>query len=414
MRDEPQSTPLVSVILPTFNRAGLLSRAIQSVLDQTYRHWELIVVDDASTDGTSQVVASFDDPRVYYLRLPINCGHPSRPRNMGWTLARGVYVAYIDDDNAWRPNHLARLVAAAEAQPAAAGAYGGRRHHLPDGTTEDIVDPDHGIDTGDGLHRRDLMTLMPEMWTESNFTNEDLEFWARLRQRHPVGLVWVPEVLSDYYIHDGNRFTTHWLNFRRYDHDYYLGNAAWLDNPDRWQAYVAAAAGLGAGRVLDVGCGRGWVVEALRARGIQAWGADPSPYLPPLSRIPPYHIRASADRLPFEAGAFDVVLCTDVLAHIPEPFVERSLREMARVCRGAFVAAVDCADPTRQGHTTMRPRAWWVERMAAVGLTLAPESPGGLAPDGLELIIARVHDRPNTAQEFRCTLPANRSPVSLS
>ncbi len=389
MKYDPQSTPLVSVILPTFNRAGLLRRAIQSVIQQTYRHWELIVVDDASTDHTSQVVASFDDPRLYTLRLPINCGHPSRPRNMGWMMARGVYIAYIDDDNAWRPNHLAALVAAAEANPAAAGAYGGRCHHLPDGTTEDIVDPNHGIDTGDGLHRRDLIALLPEMWTETNFTNEDMEFWARLRQRHRVGLVWVPEVLSDYYIHDGNRFNTHWLNFRRYNRDYYLGNAAWLDNPDRLNSYVETASRLGAQRVLDVGCGRGWVVEALRAGGVDAWGVDPSPYLAGLSRIQPYHIRASADRLPFDAGAFDVVLCTDVLAHIPEPFVERSLREMVRVCRGAFVAAVDCADPTKQGHTTMRPRAWWVERLAEVGLEPMPEMPGRLMPDGLELIIAR-------------------------
>ncbi|MFN8473102.1 MAG: glycosyltransferase [Anaerolineae bacterium] len=415
MKDGPQSTPLVSVILPTFNRAGLLSRAIRSVLDQTYRHWELIVVDDASTDGTSQVVASFGDPRLYYVRLPINCGHPSRPRNIGWTLARGVYVAYIDDDNAWRPHHLARLVAAAQAKPGAAGAYGGRCHHLPDGSTEDIVDPNHGIDTGDGMHRRDLVTLMPEMWTETNFTNEDIEFWARLRQRHPVGLAWVPEVLSDYYIHDGNRFNTHWLNFRRYDHDYYLGNAAWLDDSCRWQRYVDAVTRLDARHVLDVGCGRGWVVEALRRRGIDAWGVDPSPFLADLSRIQPYHIRASADRLPFDDGAFDVVLCTDVLAHIPEPFVERSLREMARVCRGYFVAAVDCADPTKPGHTTMRPREWWMARLAAVGLSAAPKMPGGPAADGLELIIVKSLGRTNIVQEFTCTAsPSNRSPVSPS
>ena len=387
-------TALVTVILPTYNRASVIGRAIASVVAQTYPHWELIVVDDASTDSTAQVVQQFADPRVYYVRLPFNCGHPSRPRNIGWQLARGVYIAYIDDDNAWRPDHLARLVAAAEAHPEAAGAYGGRCNHLPDGTTEDLVDPNRNIDTGDGLHRRDLIELMPEMWTETHFTNEDLEFWSRLRQRHPVGLVWVPHVLSDYYIHDGNRFTTHWLNFRRYDLGYYTGDTNWLDDPDRLGRYVELALSFNPRRVLDVGCGRGWVVQALRERGVDAWGVDPSPTATCLTEARPFHLRAAADRLPFPTGAFDVVLCTDVLAHVPEAFVERTLREMLRVAGGPLVAAIDCANPTRDGHTTLRPRQWWLDQLTGLGATpdhsfVAGWLPHGTRlPDGLELVVA--------------------------
>ncbi|HBY95487.1 MAG TPA: hypothetical protein DEP84_16285, partial [Chloroflexi bacterium] len=331
MSPQPTPTPLVTVILPTHNRAELLRRAIASVTAQTYPHWELIVVDDASTDSTAEVVQSFGNARVYRVRLPFNCGHPSRPRNVGWLLARGTYIAYIDDDNAWRPHHLERLVAAAEAHPEAAGAYGGRCHHAPDGSVEDIVDPDHGIDTGDGLHRRDLIQLMPEMWTETNFTNEDQEFWARLQERHPVGLVWVPEILSDYYIHAGNRYFNHWLNVRRHDQGYFSRNASWLDDSARWGAYVDWVTRLEPARVLDVGCGRGWAVRALRERGISAWGIDSSPSLAALTVIPGAFIRATADRLPFANGMFDVVLCTDVLAHIPDRFVARTLRDLVRV-----------------------------------------------------------------------------------
>lgn len=396
---------LVSVILPTYNRADLIGRAIASVVAQTYPHWELIVVDDASTDRTEQVVRSFADPRIAYLRLPINCGHPSRPRNIGWTIARGVYIAYIDDDNAWRPHHLERLVAAAAANPAAAGAYGGRCHHAPDGTVEEIVDPDHDTDTGDGLHRRDLLAIMPEMWTETNFTNEDLEFWARLRRRHPVGLVWVPEVLSDYYIHDGNRYFNHWLNFRRYDAGYFSRNPGCDAALQR--ELVELVARLSPARVLDVGCGRGWAVRALRARGIHAWGADPAPALAGLILPPDHHVRAPADRLPFPDGAFDVVLCADVLAHIPEPFVARSLREMLRVCAGYLVAAIDCADPTREGNLNIRPRDWWAGRLVEAGAEPLPGFQSNLAGRGragLELFVCDA--RPRCDQFLRASVPA--------
>jgi len=389
MTTSTDATPLVSIILPTYNRAGVIGRAIQSVLDQTYPHWELIIVDDASTDQTAQIVQALHHPCVYYVRLPINCGHPSRPRNIGWLLARGVYIAYIDDDNAWRPNHLERLVTTTEAQPEAAGAYGGRRTHWPDGHYEDMVAADRNIDTGDGLHRRDLLELMPEMWTETNFTNEDLEFWGRLRHRHSVGLVRVDEVLSDYYSHDGNRFNMHWLNFRRYDRGYYRRLSDWLDDPTRWQSYADLTCQLGGRRMLDVGCGRGWTVRALRERGVAAWGVDPSPVSSQISIAQRYHLRGAADRLPFADAAFDTVLCMDVLAHIPEPFVERSLRELVRVTRQHLVLAIDCSNPSREGHTTLRPREWWVAQCREVGAELDPREAKRSLSDGLELLVMR-------------------------
>ena len=94
--------PLVSVIMPTFNRARLLERAIQSVLNQTYDRFEIIVVDDASRDNTSDVVKSIRDERVRYIRHEMNRGG-SAARNTGIAAARGKYIAFLDDDDEWEP-----------------------------------------------------------------------------------------------------------------------------------------------------------------------------------------------------------------------------------------------------------------------------------------------------------------------
>ncbi len=106
------SDPLVSVILPTFNRAHTLTRAIQSVLNQSYRNIELLVVDDASTDNTAEVVAAISDPRVHYLPQPVN-GGASFARNAGMRAATGAFLAFQDSDDEWLGDKLVKQVAAA-------------------------------------------------------------------------------------------------------------------------------------------------------------------------------------------------------------------------------------------------------------------------------------------------------------
>lgn len=100
----------VSVIIPTHNRAGLLPRAARSVLDQTFRELELIIVDDASTDETGQVVAALDDPRVRYIRHDRNRGAPAA-RNTGIEAAHGNYIAFQDSDDEWLPEKLEKQMA---------------------------------------------------------------------------------------------------------------------------------------------------------------------------------------------------------------------------------------------------------------------------------------------------------------
>lgn len=101
--------PLVSIVLPTYNRAHVLPHAIKSILSQSYPHLELIVVDDNSKDNTAEVVQSFDDPRIRYYRNDPNLKLP-RALNRGFSLANGDYLTWTSDDNTFAPSAIERMV----------------------------------------------------------------------------------------------------------------------------------------------------------------------------------------------------------------------------------------------------------------------------------------------------------------
>jgi glycosyltransferase involved in cell wall biosynthesis len=101
---------LVSVILATYNWSSVLRHAVRSVLWQTYANLELIVIGDACTDDSEEVVESFGDRRVRWHNLESNTGSQAIPNNTGLELARGEYVAYQGHDDVWHPRHLATLV----------------------------------------------------------------------------------------------------------------------------------------------------------------------------------------------------------------------------------------------------------------------------------------------------------------
>lgn len=99
------SNPTVSVIIPTYNRAHLVSRAIESVLNQTYQDFEIIVVDDGSMDDTEEIVRSFKNERIRYIRHDKNKGEAAA-RNTGIKAAEGEYIAFQDSDDEWIPEKL--------------------------------------------------------------------------------------------------------------------------------------------------------------------------------------------------------------------------------------------------------------------------------------------------------------------
>jgi glycosyltransferase involved in cell wall biosynthesis len=103
----------ITVVITTYNRASLLSEAIKSVLNQTFSDFELIIVDDRSSDETPDVVASFQDSRIRYIRHEQNKGLAAS-RNTGLQYARGKYIAFLDDDDEWGPEKLALQLDAME------------------------------------------------------------------------------------------------------------------------------------------------------------------------------------------------------------------------------------------------------------------------------------------------------------
>ncbi len=96
---------LVSIIMPSWNTASFIEEAIQSVINQTYKKWELIIVDDCSTDDTEKVVASFNDERIKFFLNKKNSG-AALTRNKAMREAQGEWIAFLDSDDLWTPNKL--------------------------------------------------------------------------------------------------------------------------------------------------------------------------------------------------------------------------------------------------------------------------------------------------------------------
>lgn len=117
--------PRVSVLLPTYNRSALLARAIASVQRQSDPRWELVIVDDGSTDRTADLLRSCAraDSRIRFARQP-NSG-PAAARNRAYRLAAGRYVAYLDSDDEYLPAHLATRIALLDAHPEIDFIHGG-------------------------------------------------------------------------------------------------------------------------------------------------------------------------------------------------------------------------------------------------------------------------------------------------
>lgn len=99
--------PLVSILIPTFNSENFISEAIRSVQNQTYTNWEIIVVDDCSTDATLSLIVelALKDSRIHYSKLDVNSG-TGAARNLALAAAKGQYIAFLDADDLWKPNKL--------------------------------------------------------------------------------------------------------------------------------------------------------------------------------------------------------------------------------------------------------------------------------------------------------------------
>ena len=123
--NKKNEAPMVSVVIPTFNRCGFLKEAIESVMKQTYPSWELIIVDDASTDNTRSFLQDIEDVRITKIYLDKNMGL-SRARNVGLNQARGEFIHFLDDDDLLPKGALAAHIKNFRKYPKAVASIGSR------------------------------------------------------------------------------------------------------------------------------------------------------------------------------------------------------------------------------------------------------------------------------------------------
>ncbi len=97
--------PIVSIVIPTYNHAKFIGKALESVIDQTYKNWEAIVIDNNSTDNTDKVINQYNDPRIKYLKIN-NDGVIAKSRNLGIKEAKGEWIAFLDSDDWWTKDKL--------------------------------------------------------------------------------------------------------------------------------------------------------------------------------------------------------------------------------------------------------------------------------------------------------------------
>lgn len=129
---------MVSVIIPTYNRGYCLHKAVTSVLEQTYKDLEVIIIDDGSTDETPSVISSFKDSRVSFIRLDDNKG-VSYARNIGMKMSKGEFIAFQDSDDYWHPEKLEEQMVCMKNNNADF-CYTYIRHMLPN--NESVLVPD--------------------------------------------------------------------------------------------------------------------------------------------------------------------------------------------------------------------------------------------------------------------------------
>jgi len=206
--------PEVSVVIPTYNRAGLLPQAINSVLSQDYGDFEIIVVDDGSTDDTQDMVNGLHNNRIRYIRLPENSGGSSKPRNVGLKATRGKYIAFLDSDDEWLPSFLSTLVRKLKDTHSAIGlVYCGVVAGSPNGRKFVMHRKKRGTVWPQSLGR--IITPMGAMlikrkcfdrvglFDETSLYHDHWDMIIRLTRAYDVD--YVPDVLAKYNYHANQR-----------------------------------------------------------------------------------------------------------------------------------------------------------------------------------------------------------------
>ncbi len=208
--------PKVSIIIATFNREAFIAEAIESVLKQSFVDWEMIIIDDASTDKTRSVVDKYteSDLRIKYYKNPSNLGI-SKSRNKGLSLARGKYIATLDSDDVWLDDaKLKKQVDFLDINKDYALIGGGimyidkdsrplRKMLYPiyDSIIRNIMLQYNPFPHSTVLMRKVVIDQVGQ-YDESMKTCEDYDLWMRIGMKHKFTNI--PMILSGYRVHGGN------------------------------------------------------------------------------------------------------------------------------------------------------------------------------------------------------------------
>lgn len=203
-----EAMPLVSIVMPCYNRMQTVPAAVQSVIDQDYAHWELLLIDDGSSDGTREWCEqqAQQEPRITLIALPENAG-VSHARNCGLAQAKGQYITYLDSDNQWDPRYISAMVGAYARLPEAQALYSGLYHYYgesdePAGVlfgsfNRSLLFNKNYIDLNAFTHTREVYAQLGGFDEElPRFVDWDL---IRRYSQH-VAMMSVPVILTHYYI----------------------------------------------------------------------------------------------------------------------------------------------------------------------------------------------------------------------
>ena len=205
--------PQFSVIIPLYNKAPYVGKTVESVLGQTFCDYELIIIDNGSTDGSNEIVANFTDSRIRIVRLEDNVG-VSNARNKGVTLSTAPYVTFLDADDWWEPTFLEEMAGLIERHPDA-GIYGtgyyivknGKKPIAPIGVEETFIEGEINYCQVYAqtlcMPLTSITIVIPRVvFDESGGfkphlkLGEDFDLWIRIALKHKV--VFLNKPLSNY------------------------------------------------------------------------------------------------------------------------------------------------------------------------------------------------------------------------
>ena len=209
---------LFSIIMPTYNRAHCISDAIQSVLVQSYKNWELIVVDDASIDNTKEMINGFlhKSQQIHYIKQDKNRG-PSAARNVGISKSRGEFIAFLDSDDVWHPEKLSQFMKLILKYPRGKLFYSDLRIFEGDEIMPKTYFQQEEIPPMQGhisIHFIPFVPVLPSavvikeevlhrigLFDEDTLIGDDMDFFSRIIKKYPIYFVDMP--LTYYRIHPG-------------------------------------------------------------------------------------------------------------------------------------------------------------------------------------------------------------------